>query len=302
MQTGDPQAAIQDFRKALELRPELLEARTDLAMAYFRAGDLNRARFEFERLHEEHPQDVGIAMQLGYTFVNLGREAQAVDLLLPLEHGNEANNEFEYILGFAMIQAGREADGLQRMEKFAGIAHAANGWLIAGSTRLKRRDFREAAADLDAAVALDPKLPGVYSLLGQARHALGQTEQAQGAFQLALRADPRDVTANLYLGIIRLKQRDFENARPLLELTLELQPTIPLARLSLAELNSMTGRYVEAAKELEELEKNNPAWPEPHIELAALYYKMHRPADGQREREIVEKLEASPQKSEPAGK
>jgi len=302
MQRGDQQAAIDDFRRALEIRPDLVEARSQLASAYFRSGDLNHARHEFERLHEELPQDAAIAMQLGYTLVKLGRDADAVKVLLPLEGGKEANAELEYVLAFAMIQSGRVAEGLPRMEKYAGTAHAANAWVIAGSTRLKLRGFREAATDLEAAVALDPTLPGAYSLLGQARNALGQTEQAERAFQLALRADARDVTANLYLGIIRLKQRDFENARPLLELTLQLEPTIPLARLEMAELNSMTGHLEEAAKELEELEKMNPDWPDPHVELAALYYKMHRREDGQRERAIVEKLEARAQKEEPSSK
>jgi Flp pilus assembly protein TadD len=302
LQRGDQQGAIDDFSRALEMRPDLIEARSSLASAYFRIGDLNHARFEFERLHEELPQDTGIAMQLGYTLVKLGRDPDAVQVLLPLEGGKEGNAELEYVLAFAMIQSRREAEGLPRMEKYASTAHAANAWMIAGSTRLTLRSFREAATDLEAAVAQDPSLPGAYSQLGQARFALGQTEEAEKAFQLALRADARDVTANLYMGIIRLKQRDFENARALLELTLQLVPTLPLAHLKMAELNSMTGHFEEAAKELEDLEKKTPEWPDPHVGLAALYYKMHRPEDGKREREIVEKLEAEAQKGVPSSK
>ena len=36
--------------------------------------------------------------------------------------------------------------------------------------------------------------------------------------------------------------------------------------------------------------KDNPTWLDPHVELASLYYKLHRPQDGAREREIVERL------------
>jgi len=52
----------------------------------------------------------------------------------------------------------------------------------------------------------------------------------------------------------------------------------------------MTGKYAEAATTLEELEKGDPKWLDPHVELAALYYKLHRPDDGQRERDIVNRL------------
>ena len=136
-------------------------------------------------------------------------------------------------------------------------------------------------------------------MAGQARDALGDTDAAQPAFEQALKADPRDFTANLYLGTMRLKQRDLDSARPMLELALQLQPNSPMARLEMAKLNGMTGKYAEAAATLEDLEKADPNWLDPHIELAAIYYKLHRPEDGQRERDIVQQLEARQQKAGP---
>jgi len=103
----------------------------------------------------------------------------------------------------------------------------------------------------------------------------------------------------LYLGVTRLKERDFDSARPLLELALQLQPGLPLARLQLAKLNGMTGRYAEAAATLEDLEKTDPNWLDPHVELAAVYYKLHRPEDGKREREVVQQIEAKQQQAGP---
>ena len=86
----------------------------------------------------------------------------------------------------------------------------------------------------------------------------------------------------------------------MLELALQLQPANPMARLQMAKLNGMTGKYAEAAATLEELEKADPKWLDPHIELAAIYYKLHRPDDGQRERDIVQQIEARQQKARPA--
>ncbi len=106
--------------------------------------------------------------------------------------------------------------------------------------------------------------------------------------------------ANLYLGTMRLKDRDLEGARPLLQIAVELAPQMPQARLQWAKLNSMTGKFAEAAAMLEELEKADPNWIDPHIELAALYYKLHRPEDGQRERDIVQQLEAKEQNRGPS--
>jgi tetratricopeptide (TPR) repeat protein len=332
-QSGDLKNAIEDYRKALAIRPELAEVRANLgaalaaagqfdaaieedtralavapdktavrmnlALAYYKKGDFKRARPEFAAVHAAKPLDLSAAMLLGYTDIKLEKGSEAVDLLLPLERGRESNMDLEYVLATAMIQSGKEAEGLPRMEKVARATRAADAYVIAGSTRLHRREFHEARADLDAAVELDPSIPGLYTMVGQARDALGDTDAALPAFQAALRSDPRDFTANLYLGTMRLKQRDFDSARPLLELALELEPKMPQARLQMAKLNAMTGKNAEAAATLEDLEKADPNWLDPHIELAPIYYKLHRPEDGQRERDIVQQIEAKQQKAGP---
>jgi tetratricopeptide (TPR) repeat protein len=332
-QHGDYKTAIEDYRKVLALQPELAEARANLgaalaaagdfdaaiaedtralaaapsktavrmnlALAYYKKGDIAHAHSEFEAVHAARPLDLSAAVLLGYTDIKLDKEADAAALLAPLEAGHESNMDLEYVLAFALIQSGKGLEGIQRMEKVARATHSADAYVVAGSARLTRREFREARVDLDAAVELNPSIPGVNTMAGQARDALGETDAALPAFQAALRQDPRDFMANLYLGTMRLKQRDLESARPLLELAVELEPKAPLARLQMAKLNGMTGKYAEAAAALEELEKADPNWLDPHVELAPIYYKLHRPNDGQREREIVQQIEASQQKAGP---
>ena len=316
-QHGDYQTAIEDYRKVLAIQPGLAEARANLgaalsaagqfdaaieedtralaaapnktavrlnlALAYYKKGDLEHARSEFEAVHAAKPLDLSAAVLLGYTYIKLGKEAEAAKLLAPLEPGHESNTDLEYVLAYGLIQSGKETEGIPRMEKVARATRSADAYVIAGSALLNRRKFLEARADLDAAVELQPSFPGLQTMAGQARDALGDTEAALPAFQAALRQDPRDFTANLYLGTMRMKQRDFESARPLIELAVQLQPTSPLARLEMAKLNGMTGKYAEAA---------DPNWLDPHVELATIYYKLHRPEDGQRERDIVQRIEA----------
>ncbi len=297
--TGQFDAAIEEYRKALVNAPDKTAVRMNLALAYYKKGDFEHAKPEFAAVHAARPNDLAAAMLLGYSEVKLNQGPEAVALLKPMEHGHESNWDFEFVLASALIASGHEAEGLPRMEKAAQATRSADAYVIAGSTRLHRREFKEARADLDAALELEPKIPGLYTLAGQARDALGDTDAAQSAFQSALQADPKDATANLYLGTIRLKQRDLEGARPLLELALQLQPDNPQARLQMAKLDAMTGKNSEAVTLLEALEKGDPNWLEPHVELAPLYYKLHRPEDGQREREMVEQIQAKQQQSGP---
>jgi len=297
--TGQFDAAIEEYRRALANAPDKTAVRMNLALAYYKKGDFAHARPEFAAVHAARPGDLSAAMLLGYSEVKLNQGADAAALLKPMEPGRESNMDFEFVLASAMIASGDEAQGLPRMEKMARATRSADAYVIAGSSRLHRREFKEARTDLDAALELDPKIPGLYTLAGQARDALGDTEAAQSAFQEALHADPRDPTASLYLGAIRLKQRDLENAKPLLDLALQLQPDNPQARLQMARLDAMTGKNAEAVALLEALEKGDPNWLDPHVELAPLYYKLHRPEDGKRERAVVDQIQAKQQQAGP---
>jgi len=330
---GDLNSAIDDYRKALAIDPTLAEARANLGaalsaagrfddaiqedkkvlasapgntgvrmnlgLAYYKKGDMENARAAFDAVHTALPQDVSAAVLLGYSDIKLGKSNEAAVMLTPLEHGRESNMDLEYVLAYALIESGEETTGLPRMEKVAKATRSADAYFIAGTARLRRREFHEARADLDAAIDLHGNFPGLYSMAGQARDALGDNEAAQPAFEQALKQDPKDFTANLYLGTMRLKQRDLDSARPMLELAIQLQPANRMARLQMAKLDAMTGEYTEAAATLEELEKADPNWLDPHIELAPIYYKLHRPEDGQRERDIVQQIEAAQQKAGP---
>jgi hypothetical protein len=72
-----------------------------------------------------------------------------------------------------------------------------------------------------------------------------------------------------------------------------------MARYEVAMWNSTSGHYEEAAKYLEDVTRTDQNWLEPHIELANVYYRLHRPQEGAREREIVTRLTAQQQKNGP---
>lgn len=296
---GQFDAAIEEDKRALAVAADKAAVRKNLALAYYKKGDMQNAHEQFEAVHAARPGNVNTAVLLAYTDIKLGLAKEAATMLAPMEPGRESDTDFEYVYGYALIETGKVSEGVPRMEKVAQATNSVDAYVIAGSARLHKNEFREARADFDAGLKLNPAFPGLYTLDGQACDALGDTNASVPAFEAALREDPRDPTANLYLGVTRLKQRDFDSARPLLELALELQPGLPIARLQLAKLNSMTGRYAEAAAALEDLEKTDPNWLDPHVELAAVYYKLHRPDDGQRERDIVEKIEAKQQQAGP---
>jgi tetratricopeptide (TPR) repeat protein len=337
-QHGDYQSAIRDYRKLLELRPNTLEAKVNLgaalahvgdfdgaiamyrsalpqiseknnfqkngvllnlALAYHKKGDFENAAGQFETLHRANPADVRVAILLADSDVHLGKPATAVELLEPLEAAYAQNLDLEYVYGTALIKVGKRRDGVARIEKVAKASNSADAYFLAGSTFLDLNEFESARRDLDEALRLDPKLPGIYTLAGTARDKTGDIKAGETAFREALKLNPDDFDANLYLGAILYRERHMDEAKPYLDRALRLNPHSSMARYESAMFESTSGQYETAAQDLEKLVKDDPTWLEPHEELANLYYRLHRPADGAKEREIVDKLTADQQAQGP---
>jgi tetratricopeptide (TPR) repeat protein len=297
--TGDFDEAIRQYRIALPNAADKAGVRLNLGLAYYKKGDFAAAAQEFEQLRRQRPQDPQLAILLGDSEVKLSRGAEAAAMLTPLETANRANTDFEYVLGTALIAAGKRRDGVERLEKVAEATHAADTYFLAGSTQMDLNEYDAARRDFEKALELDPKLPRIYALTGMARDKTGDPAAAAEMFRKALAGNPDDFDANLYLGAILAKRRETAEAKQYLDRALHLDPASSMAQYEMALWKSTTGDYQEAAAELESIVKADPDWLEPHIELATLYYRLHRPAEGAKEREIVARLTAEKQSKGP---
>lgn len=332
-QQGDYDSAIRDYREYLKAQPDAVQAEMNLGaalahigqydeaislyrkalpsltfknpvllnlgLAYYKKNDFNDAYEQFDALQKLEPRSLQVATLLGDCDVKLGRPQDAVDLLQPLDTEGSKNLDFQYVLGTALIRTGRLRDGVARIENVAQSSNSADSYQLAGVTLLHLNEYEAARRDLEAALRLDPKLPNIYTLVGEARDKTGATAEAESAFLQALQLSPDDFEANLYVGAILFKRRDLDKARLYLEKAVRLRPRDSMARYESALLKSATGQYEAAALDLEQLVKEDPQWLEPHVELASLYYKLHRPQDGAREREIVDRITAEQQAKGP---
>lgn len=291
--------AIAQYRLALASSPGNEAIRMNLALAYYKKGDLVSARREFETIRKKEPDDPQLAILLGDSEVRLGHAAEAVAMLAPLEAANAANTDFEYVYGTALIRTGKRLEGATRLEKVAEAVNSADAYLLAGSTLIDLNEFARAEKNLDAALRLNPNLPRVYILAGMAHDMNGDAAGAEPLLREGLKRNPDDFDANLYLGSILYKRRDMAEAKQYLDRALQLKPADPTAAYEMAMWDSTSRQFADAAKILEGLVKSNPDWLQPHIELATVYYRLQRPEDGARERAIVEKLKAQQQKQGP---
>jgi tetratricopeptide (TPR) repeat protein len=284
--------AIEQYRAALAKRDNKA-LRMNLALAFYKKGAFREAVEQLDILHKAEPGDARIATLLGDSYAQLGQDEQVIALLTPVEAAHPDDLAVAWLLGSALIRAGHKRDGLARVDRVARQGNSAEANLLAGQTALKMNEFERARDYADAALRLNPKLPGVLTLRGTVLSYLGDDPGAISALRKAVEDDPKDFDAQLGLGAVMHNERDMDGAREHLQLALRLKPDSNLARYEWARLERTEGKVEEAVKDFEKVVHDDPDWAQPHVELAALYFRLNRQADGDRERAVFDRLNAA---------
>ena len=224
--------AVEAFRSAIRVAPEMVASYFNLGLAYARLDEFVRAQEEFETAARIRPEN-------GNVWFHLGRALQS----------QEKNREALEAYTMALRLKPRDPD----IRYWLGIA----SWL--------ERDWAQAAVQWEALIVENPdhsavpkaweELPRAFYNLGTARHASGELAKAAEAYGEALRLRPDYADAHLNLGdVYRDQGRYAEAAGALLEAE-RLRPEDIRAHLALGgvylhldSLQTARDRYLKVLK------------------------------------------------------
>jgi tetratricopeptide (TPR) repeat protein len=286
---GRYQEAISHYRDALK-GGENPATRLNLALAYYKLGELSRAAQEFEKVQAEQQGNVQANDLAADCYLRLGENKRVIALLEPLAAHQPNDLTLEYLLGTALIRDHQVVKGRQVIDRILQHGENAGANLLFAQLALADENYSEADARAEKAITLDPKLPDAYMLSGVAKEGLGDYKGARSAFERCLQLDPNGFDSNLHLGALMLRDSDLESAQRFTATALRLRPSSPAALYQMGLIDKATGNLEEAVNAFEAAEKDSPDWLEPHVQLASLYYRLKRPEDGLRERQLVSRL------------
>jgi tetratricopeptide (TPR) repeat protein len=291
---GRYEEAIVEYKRALKLQP-LPQIRLNLALAYYKAVQLNEAVGQLLPLHAADPGNLKIALLLGDCYFRLGEFKKAVQLLEPLETAHADDEGLAYLLGMALLRDGQVNKGEVLVNKILRNGNSAEAHLMLGAARAAILDASGAVDELTLAIKLDPKLPMAHYLLGNALLTLGHRDESMRNFREELAIDPNEFNSNLYLGVLLNQSEQYKDAVPYLVRALQVRPGDPAARYQIVLGEIGMGNLAQARKSLEALVKDHPNFLDAHVSLARMYYKLHMKQEGDRERGIIAKLNAQVQ-------
>lgn len=165
--------------------------------------------------------------------------------------------EHHYLLGVALMQAGdypAAAESLQRgrqLEPDRPLTLVAMGLALNG---LKR--YGEAAPPLRRCLELEPDNLEALAALAEAEEGLGETAAAEDHVRRALSHASGHGTANLVLGLLRMKEERYPEARDALEKAVRADPASSKAHYQLSLAYARLDDEANATKHLDLYKKS----------------------------------------------
>jgi tetratricopeptide (TPR) repeat protein len=298
---GQYDDGIKQYEAALKSEPTSNAIRLNLALAYYKSARPNQAIPQLKRVVASDPEVKSAYLVLADCYLQTGQDQELVALLKPREQmfGNDLS--YAYLVGTALLHMDDAAEGQKYIDRIFGVGESAEAHLLTGIAHLGHQDYPAAKLELKRAVQLNPRLPTAHALYGRSLLALGEQDAAQRAFREELDLNVNDFEANLQLGYMRKTDHRFEEASTYLERAMTIRPNDLAARKLLASLRLQTGKVEEAVTMLEAIVKDAPDLVEAHVQLATAYTRLKRKEDAQREKTIIDRLNAEAQAKQRGG-
>jgi tetratricopeptide (TPR) repeat protein len=296
VQDGQFAAAVTEYTSALRQMPNNLRVRMNLALAYYKLGRLPEAVEHLEALHKLQPLELKPALLLADCMLETNLPAKAVEVLTPLHEEYPDDHAVVYALGMALMKDNRIPEAQALLDRILRDGESAEAAFLLGQSELLRNDLAAAAGHLARAVELDPKMPWVHTLYGQALKAAGKVDEATVQFNEELKVNPYDFTANTETALQFLQDGKPDEALTHIAMALQVRPNDPGALYQRASIHLTQGLIEQARQELEQLIRDHPSFSEAHAALARVYYKLQRTADGDREAAEARRVREEAQK------
>jgi len=264
-----PEDAVKHFTKAIELRPDYLQARCNLGCALVQQDKLNEAIGHFTKVLQTRRDFVGAHSNLGYALLQQGRVAEAAAHFMEALRIKPDFVVAHQGMAQVLLQQGRGEEAVMHYRQ-ALRAEPLNPDIYNGLGRafVKLGKCNEAILHFTKALQLKPDHPQAHLNLGAALAEQGRLDEAMVHFTEALRINPRSSKAHKNIGITFFNQGRFEEAVAHFRVVVQIEPDLPGGHKNLADTLFQQGSFAEAITHYNKTLQIEPGFVGVHAKLA----------------------------------
>lgn len=314
MAAGNFSAAVKAYGAVTQKMPEFAEGYLNLGLALQQAGQLDGARSALEKAVRLKPGLHGANLFLGVIAYRENRLKDAESRLL-LETRLDPRSAKAFMwLGVCRLAEDDPQGAIAPLDKAYALApsdvdilyHRGRAYLLvangsyAAMYKLDHDSLRvhqvlaesyadsfrtqDAINELELAVKMGPRQPGLHEELGDQYWIAGQLDKVADEYRKELQIDPHAVTARYKLGCLLVLHQDPVQGVELLRDTLREDPLLADAHYYLGNGLMEIGRDEDAIHEFQlavAADPSNNRAMSAYYKLAQLYRKLHRVSEAQ---------------------
>lgn len=209
---GDRAAAIDLYRKALAVKPDLAEAHAALITTLLSNRDLDGARAQLGELKKVRPtaqQTQFLEAQIAFSASDF---RQARDLIQTLLRAAPENVRALMLAGATELQLGAPSQAESFLSRAAQLApQSIDSRRLLAEAYLRMRQPSKALATLQPLLEMKTPLPQVLALAAQAHLLEGDTKTAEALFARAAQMRPDDRRLNAALALSQIARGQADN-------------------------------------------------------------------------------------------
>ena len=192
-ETGEFQAAVAEFRRALDLDPASDEALRGLGMALQKLRRFDEAESTYRRAIALHPSSWSNQNQLGRLYLDQSRYDDAIAAFNTATVLAPDSFRAYYNLGGAYTYAGRYDEARAALEKSLSLHRTSAALSNLGSIEYLARNYEKAAAYYAEAAEMPGAQLEVLQNLADALQAIPRRTEAKAAYQRAIAAAEKEL-------------------------------------------------------------------------------------------------------------
>lgn len=288
----DYAGAAHQLSDALRLKPSLSNARALLGLSEERLGHLPDAALQLRQAFPEIRSQklrLQVGLQLAQIDYQEGNIEEAVPVLMALQRLDPTNLDILY----ASYRTFNELTE-QAVDALAVVGmHSARMKQVVAENLIEEGHLAGAIAAYQAALKLDPQLPGIHLELGEAyleSPSRFTSDDAEKEFKAELAQDPNNVKAECELGYLYLRRGDLSSSLSHYEHAILLQPTSSEAHVGAGMVLLRTNRFQQAAAELRKAIQLNPDNALAHYQLSLTDSRLGKAGESQTEAATFKRL------------
>ena len=256
MQAGRFVVAESEFKKAVELMPEVAEARANLGLVLYLQGKYQETVAELETVAKQRPDLQATNVFLGLSYLKLGSPERAAPPLEKALRTKPSNLEARRALSACYLAVGRYSDAVVQFRAvFSHEPDKTEAWFRLG------RDYMALMRNLAGLlVSGRPDSAWTSRLGGDMLGLSGHWDAAIPYHEETLKKVPGLRGVNGSLGAAHLQMGRREQAEKYFRVELEIDPLDEAALVGLAEVHLARGEASEAWESLTQVWRSSPKW------------------------------------------